>query len=82
MIRADHPSNTKGSGVCIYSKKYLPLIRKVGIYALNESILTEITVNNKKIFLTYLYRSPNQNQEQFGNPIDVLSGVNNQQLTC
>ena len=81
MITADHPSNTKGRIVCIYSKEYVPLIRKVDICALNECILTEITVN-KKFFLTYLYRSPNQHQEQFeyffGNLIDVLSGVNNQ----
>ena len=63
MIRADHPSNTKREGVCIYYKEYLPLIRKVDICKLNECFPTEITVNNERCFLTCLYRSPSQNQE-------------------
>ena len=86
MIRADHSSNTKRGGVCIYYKEYLPLIRKIEICKLNECIVTEITVINKRCFLACLYRSPNQNQEQFEsffeNFIDVLSGINNQQPTC
>ena len=86
MIRANHPSNTKRGVVCIYYKKYLPLIRKVDICKLNECIVTELTVKNERCFLTCLYRSPNQNQEQFEsfceNLIDGLSGINNQQPTC
>ena len=86
MIRANHPSNTKRGVVCIYYKKYLPLIRKVDICKLNECIVTELTVKNERCFLTCLYRSPNQNQEQFEsfceNLIDVLSGINSQQPTC
>ena len=86
MIRVDHPSNTKRGGVCVYYKEYLPLIRKVYICKLNECIVTEITVNDEKCFLTCLYKSPNQNQEQFEsfckNLIDVLSHINNQQPTC
>ena len=53
---------------------------------LNECIVTEITVSDEKCFLTCLYKSPNQNQEQFEsfckNLIDVLSHINNQQPTC
>ena len=86
MIRVDHPSNTKRGGVCICYKEYLPLIRKVYICNLNECIVAEITVSDEKYFLTCLYKSPNQNQEQFEsfckNLIDVLSGINNQQPTC
>ena len=51
-----------------------------------KCIVTKITVNNDRCFLTCLYKSPNQNQEQFKsfykNLIDVLSGINNQQPTC
>ena len=25
LIRSDHPSNTKGGGVCLYYKNYLPI---------------------------------------------------------
>ena len=64
MIRADHPSNTKRGGVCIYYKEYLLFIRKIDICKLNECIVIEITVNNERYSLTCLYRSPNQNQEQ------------------
>ena len=86
MITADHPSNKKRGGVCIYYKGYLLLNRKIDVCKLNECIVTEITVNNERCLLVCLYRSPNQNQEQFEsfyeNLIDVLSGINNQQQTC
>ena len=76
MIRGDHPSNTKRGGVCIYYKEYLPLIRIVDTCKLNERIVTEVTVNNERCFLTCLYRSPDQNHVQFEsfckNLIDVL----------
>ena len=62
-IRADHLSNTKKGDVCIYYKEYFYLIRKIDIFKLNECIVTEITVNNERCFLTCLYRSPSQNQE-------------------
>ena len=85
VITADHLINTKRGGVCTYYKEYLPLSRKVDACKLNKCIVTGITVNNERCFLTCLYRSPNQNQEQFEsfckNLIDVLSGVNNQQPT-
>ena len=56
MITTDHPSNTKRGGVCIYHKEYSPLIKKVDICKLNECIVTEITVNNERCFLTCVYR--------------------------
>ena len=59
---------------------------------MNECIVTEITVNNERCFLTtdqqvnYPYRSTSQNQEHFEsffeNLVDVLSDINNQQPTC
>ena len=46
----------------------------------------EWIISDERCFLTIPYRLPNQNQEQFEyfykNLIDVLSGINNQQLTC
>ena len=86
MIRADYSSNTKRGGFCIYYKEYLPLIRKNNIYKLNKCVVTEITVTNERCFLTCLYRSPNQNEEQFEsfckNLIHALSGINKQHPTC
>ena len=86
MIRADHPINTYRGSAFIYYKEYLLLIRKIGIGKLNKCVATKITINNEKCFLTCLYRSPNQNQEQFEsfceNLINVLSGINDQQPRC
>ena len=85
IIREIIQATQKGK-VCIYYKEYLPLIRKIDICKLNKCIVTEITVNIDRCYLTCLYRSPNQNQEQFEsfceNLIDILSGINNQQPKC
>ena len=86
MIAADYSSCTKRGGVCLYYKEHLPLSRKIDVCKLNECAVTEIIVNKEICFLRCLYRSPNQNQEQFEsffeNLIDVLSGINNQQPAC
>ena len=48
MMRADHPSNTKRGGVCLYYKEHLPIIRRDDISNLQECLVTEITVKNKR----------------------------------
>ena len=65
LIRADHPSDTKKGGVCIYYKNYLPLIQKPALSALNECLVCELKVGKKKCFITILYRSPSQSIEEF-----------------
>ena len=75
MMRADHPSNTKRDGVCLYYKEHLPIIRRDKISNLQECLVTEITLKNKRCFLTRLCRSPSQNCEQiksFCDSLDVL----------
>ena len=48
LLRADHPSNTKKGGVCVYYKDFLLLIRKYDITDLKECLVMEITVENEK----------------------------------
>ena len=75
MMRADHPSNTKRDGVCLYYKEHLPIIRRDNISNLQECLVSEITLKNKQCFLTRLYRSPSQNCEQiksFCDSLDIL----------
>ena len=48
LLRADHPSNTKKGGVCLYYKDFLLLIRKYDITDLKECLVMEITVENEK----------------------------------
>ena len=64
MMKADHPGNTKRGGVCLYYKEHLLIIRGDDISNLQECLVTEITVKNKRCFLTCLYRSPSQSGEQ------------------
>ena len=48
VVRADHPTNTKRGGVCIYYKESLS-IRIIDISNLTESILCQITINKKRV---------------------------------
>ena len=64
LIRADHPNNTKRGGVCIYYKDSLP-VPVISLTYLKEALLLELTDNNKKIFVSVIYRSPSQNNREF-----------------
>ena len=48
VVRADHPTNTKQGGVCIYYKESLS-VRIIDISNLTESILCQITINKKRV---------------------------------
>ena len=75
LLRADHPSNSKHGGVCLYFKEHLPFIRRNNLSILQECLVTEIIVDNEKCFFTCFYRSPNQNHEElenFSSNLDLL----------
>ena len=67
ILRVDHPMNIKRGGVCIYYKDHLPLICKPNLTPLDECLVFELKVGNKKCFITVLYRSPSQSLEEFEN---------------
>ena len=61
MIRADHPNNIKRGGVCVE-----PLcIKELDVSPINEYLLCDISVQNKRGYVSVLYRSPSQNNEEF-----------------
>ena len=64
LLRADHPSNNKRGGVCIFYRTNLPL-RILNISYLSEYITFEINIGNKVCCFIHLYRSPSQTQEEF-----------------
>ena len=66
IIRADHPSDTRRGGVCIYYKKSLPF-RNLNTHFLSECIVCELDFDNKKCILIILYRSPSQTPFEFQN---------------
>ena len=86
LLRADHTSNGKRGGVCLYFKEHLPLIRRNDLNIMQEFLLTEIIVDNEKCFFTYIYRSPNQNHEElenFNSNLNLLlSNINENHPTC
>ena len=66
LIRADHPSNTKRGGVCIYYPDCLPL-KLINIRHLNECVTFVIKLGDKICNFVSLYRSPNQSKDDFEN---------------
>ena len=53
------------SGVCIYYKEHIPLIKRDDIYTLDKCLKTEIRSKGEKYFLTCIYRSPSQSHDEF-----------------
>ena len=59
LFRADHPSNIKREGLCIYYRNSL-LLNILGILYLQECINFEITIGGRLCRLISLYHSPNR----------------------
>ena len=64
LYGADHPSNTKRGGVCIYYRNSLPL-KILGIQYLHECINFKIRIGGKLCRFVSLYGSPSQSQDDF-----------------
>ena len=81
VIRADHPSNTKRGGVCIYYNDKIS-VRQMSNISLPECLACEIVIGKKKGYVITLYRSPSQNQGDFQHFLlsleNLLGNVRNQ----
>ena len=64
IVRADHPSNTKKGGVCIYFKNSLAS-KVLDIQLLQECVNFEIKITDRTCNFTSLYRSPSQSKDEF-----------------
>ena len=76
MIRADHPSNTKRGGVCIYYNEKVSG-RQMNNINLPECLECESFIGKKKGYVITLYLSPSQSQGEFENfllPLESLIG--------
>ena len=86
LIRSDHPSDSKKGGVYIYYKEHIPLILRDDINTLDNCLVTEIRSQNEKCFLTCIYRSLSQNQNEFKNfctNFDILlNNINDELPLC
>ena len=64
LYRADHPNNVKRGGVCAYIRESLT-VRCFSNAYLQECLILEISINNKKGYVVSLYRSPSQTLDEF-----------------
>ena len=64
-FRPDKPENPRNGGVCLYYNENLPIKRRPDLEILNETIVAEIKLYRKNIFLVSLYRHHNQSAEEF-----------------
>ena len=76
----------KKGGVCIYYKEHISLISRDDINTLDNCLVTEICSQNGKCFLTCIYRSLSQNQNEFKNfctNFDILlNNINDELPLC
>ena len=64
LIHADHPSNNKRGGACIYYCESLA-VQLVKTNYLYKCLLCEVSFENKKGYIAVLYKPPRQNQLEF-----------------
>ena len=64
LLRADHPSNKKRGGVCMYYKELFSIIKRYYSCTLKECLVTEIIVDKKRVS-SCLYVSPCRTQDEF-----------------
>ena len=57
-------------GVCLYYHESIPITNRSDLINLEETILAEIRLNSKKIFILLTYRSPSQSLTQLSNYCD------------
>ena len=74
LIRADHPSNTKQGGLCIYHKESLYVLL-MKLSNLSQCIVCEVFLQDCKGYIGIVYRSPRQDNfetENFLSNFDEL----------
>ena len=67
LVQNDHPGNVRRGGVSAYFHESLP-VRSISNPYLNEFLIFEVSVNNKKGYMVSLYRSPSQTSDIRGIP--------------
>ena len=64
LLRADHPSNNKRGGVCIFYRNNLPLGILIISYLSECIFFFKISIGNKICRFIHLYRFPSQTQDE------------------
>ena len=64
IVRTDHPNDQKRGGVCLYFKENL-ILRRLDVSYIAQCLLCEVTIENKKVYIVVLHRSPSQAANEF-----------------
>ena len=64
LIRADHPSNSKRGGVCIYYKQSLA-VQTLSNIGLPDCLVCKVCFGNKTGYVAVTYRYPSQTYLEF-----------------
>ena len=72
---ADHPSDVKRGGICIYYKIMLPL-KVLSTNFLQEFINFKVSIESKKCWFIHLCRTPSQSQDEFHDCLDDYFNCN------
>ena len=71
LLRADHASNSKRDGVCVYYQSFLAL-RLFNVHYLQVCLIFEVLIGGKSCNFVSLYRSPSQSSDSFDEFVDNL----------
>ena len=73
ILRGDHPSDTRNpGGVCLYYKENIPIKRRNGFEIHDETVVAELSLRRKKVFIIVTHRHPNQTSDEFDLFLEIL----------
>ena len=73
-FRSDKSSTTRNGGVCLYFKETLPIKERCDLEIIPETVVAEIKLNRKKVFIVLSYCHANLENSVF---IEYLSSLEN-----
>ena len=75
-FRADKNLNIRNGGVCLYFKEHLSIKQRFDLQILPETIVAEIKMNKKKVFLVLSYCHPNMSNDESSEYMNLLEKIN------
>ena len=74
-FRADKPESSRNGGVCLYFRENLPIKRRTDLELLPETIVAEIKLKRKKVFIILSYCHPNLSAIEFEEYTSTLEHI-------
>ena len=74
-FRSDKDSDTRNGGVCLYFNESLPIKERCDLEILPETIVAEIKLHKKKVFIVLSYRHPNKSNDELVEYMCLLENI-------